>query len=1047
MEEECQKLWLGDRLPTIYDASLHIYYLAPRPQSDRRKKVINQYAASLHALWVQSFGTDHVKSRLQKILSRIMSEYDKYKVKHVYGNAKRGIPGKPIRIVNRDWLKHCIEHHAELTHIQEKQGRPSKTKSTPVDQSREVKNECGLLDIGLNTVNLTGAEKVFFEDQNGLRRFRVSTEIDEEYVKEKEKEYELQMKHTEEDIANESFSNPVDCTDELPSSSTTPNRTERYIKRSVQLAFTLHDQEEQVDTRRELRDTRNFLYAAKDAIATISYRCAISIEKARIAFIVVCLIWYGDRYYLTPEEQETSEPSTESNTDYPKTKKPRTADDYARYKYVVPSAKVANEHKHNKALHQEIKAANALGNRDDETKVTLHYDTTTRSQIDGEWPSLILNFLNDDPTKCDMIPLRALFFAFENREQIIKLIVETLKRLSVASGEKFSAKDLWENITCIMTDAVTKNLKIEHGVAKSLGSNHIPYHILCKSHTCEKLDEACLKALISVETEVNYAQLIIKKQPQLKSFIRQTNCISFAAIKAMLKLVAHQESGKPTSLAKEFDLQLEKDGVYKSMCLYKERRFTKLGYSAAAILDCMTQYETILESTTHNNLLVQACRLYSQSEYVRAALKALGYFTFKVTMPFLNCVERCDQNSLLPLLKQIHEELKEGKMDTLEEYKVPWTHIKTEILQPDTALDRLLLQRMCLEAAKGIHMQCAGEYWEDSENPRATQLHKLSFEERKNLPTENLLCERYLSRFGSLAEVSAAKRNKFFKAKRIRDDLMFDNKKMTEDEVEKTTRNVLNKLKSMEVSWTTIQKQAWKEKIEEAIKKNSRKDNYKDLLLIKCKENGGPTSSTSDVNDMVARITDQKKLKACLRTEVGFQKALHPFDSKERSHLYKMNQLSVEEMIENLLILFDTSTNHEVGEDIEFPTEDEIYELLNNTDIEVSSTEVTEQEDSVRKFVSEEPVAVIWDSEDDRYWCIGFFIQNLSDDEIQVDHLKCKRKGEYGEWVRPERDDVQPVHHVQVLPVNVLGEWDFSKRLSVYRILNLEDIQNVFNDF
>ena len=98
MEEDdgSNLIWLGDRLPMIYDVSLHIHYLAPRPQSGRRLEVINQYAASLHALWVRSFGTEHVKlmKTVPKILSRIQSEYDKYRVKHLYGNAKRGIPGK-----------------------------------------------------------------------------------------------------------------------------------------------------------------------------------------------------------------------------------------------------------------------------------------------------------------------------------------------------------------------------------------------------------------------------------------------------------------------------------------------------------------------------------------------------------------------------------------------------------------------------------------------------------------------------------------------------------------------------------------------------------------------------------------------------------------------------------------------------------------------------------------------------------------------------------------------------------------------------------------
>ena len=90
-------------------------------------------------------------------------------------------------------------------------------------------------------------------------------------------------------------------------------------------------------------------------------------------------------------------------------KKPRSADDYKEYKYVIPSSKVVRDFKHNKALQKEVTASMKLGERDQETKVTLHYDTTRRSRIDGEWPSLILNFINKNPALCEMISLRALF--------------------------------------------------------------------------------------------------------------------------------------------------------------------------------------------------------------------------------------------------------------------------------------------------------------------------------------------------------------------------------------------------------------------------------------------------------------------------------------------------------------------------------------------------------------------------------------------------------------------------------------------------------------
>ena len=256
------------------------------------------------------------------------------------------------------------------------------------------------------------------------------------------------------------------------------------------------------------------------------------------------------------------------------------------------------------------------------------------------------------------------------------------------------------------------------------------------------------------------------------------------------------------------------------MSLYKERRFTKLGYSAGAVLDCLEQYKKILEKTTHSNLLVQACKLYVDNDYILAAFKALAYFTFKVTMPYLNCVERSDQNTLLPILKQLHDDLKEGNMDTLDAYSVPWTHIDTEKLKPLTPLDHLLLEKMCHEAASGVHMQCAREYWEEgSESVRATQLHKLTADQRKNIPTENFKCKRYLGRFGGLASLSAAKRNRFYKAKRIRDDLMFETKMCDEDSVTKTTKHIIKELISMEVQWTERQKRCWKEKIKASVEK------------------------------------------------------------------------------------------------------------------------------------------------------------------------------------------------------------------------------------
>ena len=136
-----------------------------------------------------------------------------------------------------------------------------------------------------------------------------------------------------------------------------------------------------------------------------------------------------------------------------------------------------------------------------------------------------------------MICLRSLLFKFETREQISKLITETLKRLTVAADNEYvTPQTLWGNIYAIMTDAVAKNLKIEEIVAEKLGSDHVPKHFLCKSHCCEKLDESCVNVLIKIEADIGYVDMMIKRQPRLKQFIRQSRCLVIAAMQALLKL-------------------------------------------------------------------------------------------------------------------------------------------------------------------------------------------------------------------------------------------------------------------------------------------------------------------------------------------------------------------------------------------------------------------------------------------------------------------------------------------------------------------------------
>ena len=93
-----------------------------------------------------------------------------------------------------------------------------------------------------------------------------------------------------------------------------------------------------------------------------------------------------------------------------------------KLKRVIASAKMINNYKHMQASQVERDTGLALLNKQNDVKSTLHYDTTSRCHIDGQWPSIILSFSDGRDFE-----LRPIFFAYVDREQIALLVVETLK--------------------------------------------------------------------------------------------------------------------------------------------------------------------------------------------------------------------------------------------------------------------------------------------------------------------------------------------------------------------------------------------------------------------------------------------------------------------------------------------------------------------------------------------------------------------------------------------------------------------------------------------
>ena len=133
-----------------------------------------------------------------------------------------------------------------------------------------------------------------------------------------------------------------------------------------------------------------------------------------------------------------------------------------------------------------------------------------------------------------------------------------------------------------------------------------------------------------------------------------------------------------------------------------------MGYQAGAVYECIPFFKQVLEETPLNNLLVRACRIYLENEFVVAGLKALANFTYKVTMPYLNFIERSDQNALVGILPKLYDDLTRKKMNTLSEFHVEWSHVDMKENKSTSDLDHYLLEEMCLKAAVGVRFESTG---------------------------------------------------------------------------------------------------------------------------------------------------------------------------------------------------------------------------------------------------------------------------------------------------------------------------------------------------
>lgn len=154
--------------------------------------------------------------------------------------------------------------------------------------------------------------------------------------------------------------------------------------------------------------------------------------------------------------------------------------------------------------------------------------------------------------------------------------------------------------------------------------------------------------------------------------IHEKKSVVECVIEAFTQLVTN--TGKNTSLYKQFHIECDQDEIPANFTKYHQRHFATLGYVAGKIIHFKPQLISLLKKYS-KNLLSHACQIYINDPFIINALCVLARITENVTLPFLIMVQKSDQSKLVDLLPQLFHELKEGRYDSLNEFKEPFNLI------------------------------------------------------------------------------------------------------------------------------------------------------------------------------------------------------------------------------------------------------------------------------------------------------------------------------------------------------------------------------------
>ena len=130
--------------------------------------------------------------------------------------------------------------------------------------------------------------------------------------------------------------------------------------------------------------------------------------------------------------------------------------------------------------------------------------------------------------------------------------------------------------------------------------------------------------------------------------------MTVCGIKSILNPISHDKSASSTNQADLFDFILQRENQVKRISLYQERRFTKIGYSTASILDALPYLRMLLNESYLTNQHIEIVRMFLDSEFFITKLSVSAIFMHKVSLPLLTFVEISSQEELLRVFPKLY---------------------------------------------------------------------------------------------------------------------------------------------------------------------------------------------------------------------------------------------------------------------------------------------------------------------------------------------------------------------------------------------------------